>query len=96
MLAERSYHILRTMTYLRTDQTLLVWWRINYNLFWPRYEIDGKTPKHAACLDAPFSHWVGVFCMAESIVTDKTHALGPPRTGVAGVNRANVPLPEWS
>ena len=59
------------MTNLRTAQTFLAGWRINYNPFRPQDEVDGKTLTPAARLHTHFADWEDVSRTAKSIATDR-------------------------
>ncbi len=59
------------MANLRTAQTFLAGWRINYNPFRPQIEVDGKTSTPAARLHTPFADWEDVSRTAKSIATDR-------------------------
>lgn len=67
----RPYHTLRTMKTLKTAQTFLDGWRVDYNLFRPQDELGGKTPAQAAGMDSPFSSWEDVVRKARTIVKNK-------------------------
>lgn len=69
--SKRPYNTLRAMKGLISAQLFLDGWRIDYNLFQPREDIDDMTPAQAAGLDAPFANWEHVVSKAENIIASK-------------------------
>ena len=91
------YDALRTMKTFPTAQTFLDGWRIDYNLFRPQDELDGRTPASAVGMEVPFSSWEGVVRVAESIPADKPTSDRPtlpwrPRRELAMRDSSRLPM----
>ena len=91
------YGALRTMKTFPTAQTFLDGWRIDYNLFRPQDELDGRTPASAVGMEVPFSSWEGVVRVAESIPADKSTSDRPtlpwrPRRELAMRDSSRLPM----